>query len=71
MTRVGGVELYRKIEGEFPGLAERVLFMTGGVFGADIEQFLRGLGRRVLRKPFDPDLLRRAVDERVNLSCVA
>ena len=71
MPRMGGVELYRAIEREFPLLAERVLFMTGGVFANDVELFLRSESKRVLRKPFDPDLLRRLVDERVALSRVA
>ena len=71
MARVGGIELYRQIEQELPRLAERFVFMTGGVFPTDIEQFLRGLGARVLRKPFDPELLRRAIDARVALSRVA
>ncbi|GAC1573395.1 MAG: hypothetical protein NVS3B20_05110 [Polyangiales bacterium] len=71
MARVGGLELYRAMEREFPAVAERFLFMTGGVFGGEIEQFLRGLKQRVLRKPFDPDMLRKAIDERVALSRVA
>ncbi|MBI2393149.1 MAG: response regulator [Deltaproteobacteria bacterium] len=71
MPRMSGVELYRAVERDFPELAVRVLFMTGGVFASDVEAFLRGLGHRVLRKPFDPDLLRRIVDERVALSRVA
>jgi len=71
MPRMTGVDLYRAIEREFPRVAERVLFMTGGVFAPEVEAFLRGLKDRVLRKPFDPDLLRRVVDERVALSRVA
>lgn len=71
MPRMSGVELYRAIEREIPAIAERVLFMTGGVFAPDVEAFLRGLKERVLRKPFDPDLLRRTIDERVALSRVA
>ncbi len=71
MPRMTGVDLYRAVEREFPRVAERVLFLTGGVFASEVESFLRGLKERVLRKPFDPDLLRRVVDERVALSRVA
>ena len=71
MARLGGIELYQQVEQELPRLAERFVFMTGGVFPAEIEQFLRGLGARVLRKPFDPEFLRRAIDARVALSRVA
>lgn len=71
MPRMNGVDLYRAIEREIPAIAERVLFMTGGVFAPEVEAFLRTLKDRVLRKPFDPDLLRRTVDDRVALSRVA
>jgi CheY-like chemotaxis protein len=71
MPRMTGVDLYRAIEREFPRFAERVLFMTGGVFASEVESFLRGLKERVLRKPFDPDQLRRVIDERVAHSRVA
>jgi CheY-like chemotaxis protein len=71
MARIGGIDLYRTVERELPKLAERFVFMTGGVFPAETEIFLRALGGRVLRKPFDPDLLRRVIDERVALSRVA
>ncbi len=65
MPRMGGIELYRALEREFPALVDRVIFMTGGVFGGESATFLRALEKRVLRKPFDPDILRRAVDERI------
>ncbi len=71
MPKMTGVDLYRAVEREFPRVAERLLFMTGGVFASETETFLRGLKERVLRKPFDPELLRRVVDERVALSRVA
>lgn len=71
MPRLDGIALYRIVERELPHLADRVVFMTGGVFAADVESFLRSLKQRVLRKPFDPELLRRTVDERVALSRVA
>ena len=68
MAQIGGIELYHAVERDHPTLAERFVFMTGGVFPSEIEQFLRNLGARVLRKPFDPEFLRRAIDERVALS---
>jgi CheY-like chemotaxis protein/PAS domain-containing protein len=71
MPRLNGVDFFKALEREFPAVADRVLFMTGGVFGAEIEAFLRGLKSRVLRKPFDPEILRRRIDERVALSRVA
>ncbi len=71
MARVGGIDLYHAVEREKPTLAERFVFMTGGVFPNEVEHFLRGLGARVLRKPFDPEVLRRAIESRIALSRVA
>lgn len=62
MPRLPGTELYRAVKAEFPELAERMLLMTGGVFGREVEGFLAELGTRVLRKPFDPEELRRTVE---------
>jgi CheY-like chemotaxis protein len=62
MPRLAGTDLYRAVKDEFPQLAERMLLMTGGVFGREVESFLAELGTRVLRKPFDPEELRRTVE---------
>jgi CheY-like chemotaxis protein len=62
MPRLLGTDLYRAVRAEFPALAERMLLMTGGVFGQEVETFLAELGTRVLRKPFDPEELRRTVE---------
>lgn len=67
MPRLGGLDFYRWIEQNRPTLAPRVLFVTGGVFDPETERFLRAMGPRVLRKPFDPEALRRAVDERASV----
>lgn len=67
MPRLGGLDLYRWIEQNRPALAPRVLFVTGGVFDPETERFLRSMASRVLRKPFDPEALRRAVDERTSV----
>ena len=58
----GGVELYRFIEGEYPGLQHRVIFMTGGVNSPQATDFLHKTGNPVLEKPWEmralADLLR-------------
>lgn len=63
MARVCGLELYRWVEQEFPHLAGNFFFITGGSFNASIEQFFGSLKPRVMRKPFDPETLRRTVCE--------
>jgi PAS domain S-box-containing protein len=59
MPRVDGKTFYRLLEAATPGLATRVIFVTGDVAGTDAEQFLDESGCRWLAKPFRlADLLR-------------
>ena len=53
MPEVNGVELFERIVGTLPHMAERVVFVTGGTARRDIERFLEKSARPVLRKPFD------------------
>jgi signal transduction histidine kinase/CheY-like chemotaxis protein len=52
MPRVDGMTFYRTAIAEAPGLAQRVVFMTGDVAGTDAERFLDETGCRWLSKPF-------------------
>ena len=52
MPRVDGMTFYRTVQAEAPGLAKRILFMTGDVAGTDAERFLEESGCRWLAKPF-------------------
>ncbi len=52
MPRVDGMAFYRTVLAEAPGLARRILFMTGDVAGTDAERFLEESGCRWLAKPF-------------------
>ncbi len=59
MPRVDGMQFYRAIAATAPGLARRVIFVTGDVAGTDAEAFLEETGCRWLAKPFRlGDLLR-------------
>jgi CheY-like chemotaxis protein len=59
MPRLDGKAFYRMLEAATPGLAKRVIFVTGDVAGTDAEQFLDETGCRWLAKPFRlADLLR-------------
>jgi CheY-like chemotaxis protein len=48
-----GIALYRDIERELPGLAPRVVFMTGGAIGEEAAAFLEQTHNLKLEKPFD------------------
>jgi two-component system NtrC family sensor kinase len=52
MPRVDGISFYRTAIAEAPGLAQRVVFMTGDVAGTEAERFLDETGCRWLSKPF-------------------
>ena len=52
MPRVDGMTFYRTAVAEAPGLARRIIFMTGDVAGTDAERFLEETGCRWLAKPF-------------------
>jgi CheY-like chemotaxis protein len=59
MPRLGGMAFYRSLAAIAPGVARRVVFVTGDVAGTDAEKFLKESGCRWLAKPFRlGDLLR-------------
>jgi two-component system NtrC family sensor kinase len=65
MPRLDGTQFYRELEVLNPGLARRILFVTGDVAGTDAERFLEESGCHWLAKPFRlKDLLRLARDMR-------
>ncbi|OFW25680.1 MAG: hypothetical protein A3H97_01425 [Acidobacteria bacterium RIFCSPLOWO2_02_FULL_65_29] len=63
MPRLDGRAFYRELSEASPGLARRVIFVTGDVAGTDVEQFLEESGCRWLAKPFRLADLLRAVRE--------
>ena len=65
MPRIDGMTLYRAIAATTPGLARRVIFVTGDVAGTDAERFLADSGCRWLAKPFRLGDLLRAVRDTV------
>jgi two-component system NtrC family sensor kinase len=52
MPRMDGMAFYRMLSALAPGLARRVIFVTGDVAGTDAEKFLQDSGCRWLAKPF-------------------
>jgi len=63
MPRLDGKAFYRALEAAAPGLAKRVIFVTGDVAGTDAEEFLKESGCRWLAKPFRLGDLLRALRE--------
>jgi signal transduction histidine kinase len=63
MPRLDGKAFYRLLAGVAPGLAKRVIFVTGDIAGTEAEAFLEEAGCRWLAKPFRLADLLRAVRE--------
>jgi two-component system cell cycle sensor histidine kinase/response regulator CckA len=58
---LGGRDLLERLETDWPHLASKVIFMTGGAFTPDSRAFLEGCHQRVLTKPFPIDQLRTTI----------
>jgi len=43
MQEMDGCQLYRRIAAEYPGLERRVVFITGGTFTRELDDFLASL----------------------------
>jgi two-component system NtrC family sensor kinase len=63
MPRLDGKAFYRTLSASAPGLARRVIFVTGDVAGTDAEAFLDQSGCRWMAKPFRLGELLRVVRE--------
>jgi PAS domain S-box-containing protein len=52
MPTMTGVDVYRHVAATWPGLEQRFIFITGGAFTVELENFLARSGNPVLSKPF-------------------
>jgi PAS domain S-box-containing protein len=62
MPEMNGIAFYEQLALAHPEATSKVVFLTGGAFTVEAEEFLRG-GVKCLTKPFDPSKLRQAVAE--------
>ncbi|MFO0676025.1 MAG: PAS domain S-box protein [Polyangiaceae bacterium] len=65
MPEMTGMELFDSVLDAFPDQAEQVIFVTGGAFTTRARSFLEARPNPYLDKPFDPEVLRRVVREKV------
>jgi CheY-like chemotaxis protein len=65
MPDFSGMEFHAALRAVRPDLASRVIFVTGGAFTARARDFLASVKNECLRKPFEPEALRRLVAERI------
>jgi signal transduction histidine kinase len=64
MPDVTGIELFERVSTEIPALRDRFVFMTGGAFGATMQEFIDRVELPRLEKPFDVRDLRRLIRRR-------
>ena len=62
MPDLDGPGLFRKVQADYPHLAERIAFITGDALGPSVRGFLDRTGRPYLEKPFTPNEVRALVD---------
>ncbi|HET9599671.1 MAG TPA: PAS domain S-box protein [Anaeromyxobacteraceae bacterium] len=63
MPGLTGMELHESLARRRPDLASGMIFLTGGAFTDSARSFLERVPNRRVEKPFDADVLRRAVSE--------
>lgn len=65
MPGFSGMDLHQHLSTSQPGLADALVFLTGGVFTDEAHDFVSQIPNPVIQKPFDFQQLRRIVRERV------
>jgi two-component system cell cycle sensor histidine kinase/response regulator CckA len=63
MPEMTGMDVYEALVAKYPALAERMVFMSGGVFTQRARLFLDNATNRVIDKPFDVATLRAALQD--------
>jgi DNA-binding response OmpR family regulator len=61
MPDLDGPALLRRLRSEWPGLTERLIFITGDTVGLGTGSALDKLGRPVIEKPISPEEMRRVI----------
>lgn len=65
MAEYTGMDFHADLVRELPDLAARVIFMTGGAFTLQAQQYVAAVPNPCIPKPFDFAALRRLIAERV------
>jgi CheY-like chemotaxis protein len=71
MPGMTGLEVYERVREVRPDLADRIVFMTGGIVQAELQAALDRLPNLVLQKPFDLASLRELIGRRVRIEPLA
>ncbi len=61
MPGLSGLEIYARVRERDPALVRRFVFVTGGAFTSEAEEFLASVPNEVIRKPFSAESVRAAL----------
>jgi CheY-like chemotaxis protein len=53
LPEMDGLDLYRRLRALRPGLAQRMIFVSGGALSDEVDAFLERVGCPLIRKPFN------------------
>jgi CheY-like chemotaxis protein len=62
MPGMNGREVHRRVAAQHPGLEHRLVFISGGTFTPELDEFLTTTTNRFLTKPFKLDDVMRAIE---------
>jgi PAS domain S-box-containing protein len=62
MPGMNGREVHRRVAAQHPGFERRLIFISGGTFTPELDEFLRTTTNRCLSKPFKLDDVFMAID---------
>ncbi|HYU16247.1 MAG TPA: ATP-binding protein, partial [Candidatus Acidoferrum sp.] len=65
MPEMGGIDLHAELLGCAPEQAASIIFLTGGAFTARARDFLASVPNQRVEKPFDIQLLRTFINDRI------
>ncbi len=65
MPEITGIKLHQIVSEKHPHVAERIVFMTGGISAPEVHKFLQTTNARCLEKPFTEAELEQAIAETI------
>ena len=65
MPGFSGMDLYQHLRQRHPGREQQIVFLTGGVFTDEAQDFVAGISNAVVQKPFNFQQLRSIVRGRI------
>jgi CheY-like chemotaxis protein len=65
MPGVSGIDIYQHLRGRHPGREQQLVFLTGGIFTDEAQEFVAKISNSVVQKPFNFQQLRSIVSEKI------